>query len=196
MRFSKAKSITTIGLLLWAIILASPAHAWTFKSRVINAASPAALYVSGTIENPIVDSSMSFSEAVQRPSSDIPGEILDKLVLVDVVYLSFDGKYHQGQIVIDSRLSTEVREIFGHALELGFPIQSAIPVSHDRFGWDDSMSMQHNNTSAFNYRAVTGGRGLSPERIAPRVPLHVQRVEHWPVPVCLAFRRLIFHPPN
>ena len=69
-------------------------------------------------------------------------------------------------MVIDARLVEDIREVFRVALENKFPITSVIPISSDRFFKDgkwneDDQSMLSNNTSAFNYRMVTGGKTLS-----------------------------------
>ena len=117
----------------------------------------------GTIQNPIVDSNITLSEALRKPA---PPEFKRKQRIVDVLYYSFDGKIHRGQIVIDRRLIRDIQQVFQVALETKFPINSVIPISHDRFHkngvWNsDNQSMLANNTSAFNYRKVTGGRSLS-----------------------------------
>jgi len=118
---------------------------------------------SGSLKNPIIDSDISLSEALRKPS---PPEFKEKQRLIDVLYYSFDGKIHKGQIVIDERLVGDIQEVFRVALEDKFPITSVIPVSHVRFfkngKWnEDDQSMLSNNTSAFNYRLVTGGNYLS-----------------------------------
>jgi len=50
--------------------------------------------------------------------------------------------------------------VFDVALKEHFPIHSVIPISDKQFRkddrWDDDLSMEANNTSAFNYRFVTG----------------------------------------
>jgi len=117
----------------------------------------------GTIQNPIVDSNITLSEALRKPA---PPEFKRKQRIVDVLYYSFDGKIHRGQIVIDRRLVRDIQQVFQSALETKFPINSVIPISHDRFHkngvWNsDNQSMLANNTSAFNYRKVTGGKSLS-----------------------------------
>jgi len=117
----------------------------------------------GTIQNPIVDSNITLSEALRKPA---PPEFKRKQRIVDVLYYSFDGKIHRGQIVIDRRLVKDIQQVFQVALETRFPINSVIPISHDRFHkngvWNsDNQSMLANNTSAFNYRKVTGGKSLS-----------------------------------
>jgi hypothetical protein len=116
-----------------------------------------------SLQNPIVDSDMSLPEALKKES---PPEFKKRQRLVEVFYYSFDGKIHKGQLVIDERLVEDIREVFRIILETRFPVTSVIPISHDRFFKDgkwneDDLSMLANNTSAFNYRTVTGGKSLS-----------------------------------
>ncbi|MDD5116584.1 MAG: M15 family metallopeptidase [Candidatus Omnitrophica bacterium] len=117
----------------------------------------------GTIENPIVDSNITLAEALRKYA---PDEIKERQRILDVLYYSFDGKVHRGQVVIEERLAGDLREVFQAALDTKFPIKSVIPISHERFYRDgewnsDGQSMLLNNTSAFNYRKVTGGSKLS-----------------------------------
>ncbi len=118
---------------------------------------------SGTPRNPIIDSDMTLEEALRKAS---PLEFKKRQKLVEVVYYSFDGKIHKGQLVIDEKLVEDIREVFRVMLKYKFPITSVIPISHNCFfrngKWnEDDLSMAANNTSAFNYRLVTGGKSLS-----------------------------------
>jgi hypothetical protein len=120
-------------------------------------------FPAGSLENPIIDSNMSLSDALRKYA---PFEFKKRQRIIDLLYYSFDGKIHKGQLVIDERLIGDIREVFRVAFESKFPITSVIPISHDRFFKDgkwneDDLSMLANNTSAFNYRLVTGGKSLS-----------------------------------
>lgn len=117
----------------------------------------------GTIENPVVDSSITLSQALRKYA---PETIKVRQTIVNVLYYSFDGKVHKGQVVIDRRLANDISEVFRVAFETRFPIKSVIPISHDKFLRDgkfnsDGQSMLANNTSAFNYRKATGSKKLS-----------------------------------
>jgi len=117
----------------------------------------------GTLQNPIIDSNITLSEALKKYA---PAKFKEKQRLVEVLYYSFDSKIHQGQLIIDKRLIADIRKVFQVALDNKFPITSVIPISSDRFFRDgkwneDNQSMLANNTSAFNYRTVTGGKSLS-----------------------------------
>ena len=113
--------------------------------------------------NPVVDSNITLRQALRK---NAPFKFKKRQRLVDLLYYSFDGRIHKGQLVIDERLVNDIREVFRVALETRFPIKSVIPISHNRFYkhgvWNaDGLSMLSDNTSAFNYRRVTGGKVLS-----------------------------------
>jgi len=118
----------------------------------------------GTYENPIIDSAMSYEQALEGLSANCPLNIKNRQRLINVKYYSFDDKIHQGQFVIDRDLADDIEFAFGEALREKFPVYSVIPISHISFrknGWDDNLSMEANNTSCFNYRTITGSNIIS-----------------------------------
>lgn len=119
----------------------------------------------GTLKHPIIDSRMTELEAFEGLDPKCPEEIRKRQRLITVKYYSTDKQVHQGQLVIDKELKSDVEKVFALALKEQFPIYSVIPISDKRFRkgnrWDDDLSMEANNTSAFNYREVTGGGRLS-----------------------------------
>ena len=116
-------------------------------------------------EAPVVDSAMTADQAFDGLAASCPPAIRDRQVIVPVVYWGFDAKEHQGQVVTDRDLSADVTAVFAVALREKFPIRSVIPVSAPQFRqggvWSDDLSMAADNTSCFNYRAITGGKTLS-----------------------------------
>ena len=120
---------------------------------------------SGTAEDPIIDSKVTEEEAFCGVDQNCPGDILERQKVIDLLYHGFDGKVHKGQLIIDRELEKDIREIFGIALKLQYPVSSVIPISHPKFRkdgrWDDELSMAANNTSAFNYRRIEGTSKLS-----------------------------------
>ncbi len=118
----------------------------------------------GTLENPIVDSAMTFSQAVlENQPPGTPAGIQQKQTLVTVRYYGYDGKIHQGQIVMDRALADDVRRAFQTALNEKFPIESVLPVAHPAnlakapYG----LTPDTNNTSGFVYRPMVSGNKLS-----------------------------------
>jgi hypothetical protein len=119
-------------------------------------------------EEIIVDSLMNFSEAIEGTTA--PEEIVDSLSLVDVLYYSFEGKRHQGQLVVKSDLEDDVYEIFALIEQLKFPVGKVIPVV--AYSWDDHESMAANNTSSFNFRVIEGTTKLSMHSLGKAVDIN------------------------
>jgi len=120
------------------------------------------------IEEVIVDSAMSFAEAIEGTTA--PEEIIDNLLFLDVFYYSFDGKRHQGQIVVNSELENDVGAIFELIEELKFPVGKVIPIAG--YQWDDYKSMADNNSSGFNFRVIAGTTKLSMHSLGRAVDIN------------------------
>ncbi|WP_371934507.1 M15 family metallopeptidase [Mycobacterium sp. TY815] len=70
-------------------------------------------------------------------------------------YKGFDGQTHQGELVVHEDLVADVTEIFTLLYRLGYPIERMQTVDHYP-GADDELSMEDDNTSAFNCRTIPG----------------------------------------
>lgn len=106
----------------------------------------------------IVDSAVSFAEALL--GKDIRREILEKLKLLTVEYVSFDGRLHSGQIIVHEEIAERVALVFQKFLELRFPIERVAPASV--VGWSDEELMKQNISSGFNYRPIKNTSRISP----------------------------------
>lgn len=105
----------------------------------------------------VIDSNIDFEQAVS--GKNIPQSIIENLRLVDVYYYGFDEKLHKGQLVVHREVVLDIIEIFEFIRERQFPISKVIPIS--KYGWSDDKSIMDNNTSAFNYRYISGTRVIS-----------------------------------
>jgi hypothetical protein len=105
----------------------------------------------------VVDSEMDFEKAVS--GKNIPQSIIENLRIVDVYYYGFDHKLHKGQLIVHKEVVLDVIEIFEFIRESQFPVNKVVPISY--YGWSDEKSMMDNNTSAFNYRYISGTRVIS-----------------------------------
>ncbi len=98
---------------------------------------------------------------LQNPAFPCPQEILNRQFLLPMRFYSFDSSIRSGQILLDFYLREDIEELFKLILKEKFPVQSAIPIAHPTFHWNDELSMEANNTSAFNYRHISGTSKLS-----------------------------------
>ena len=84
---------------------------------------------------------------------------LEELRYVQVLYYGFDGETHMGELIVNREIAEDVLEIFQELYEAQYPIERMELV--DNYGGDDEASMAANNTSAFNYRTISGTSRLS-----------------------------------
>ena len=119
-------------------------------------------------EEAIVDSAMSFSEAIE--GTPAPLEIIDSLSMIDVCYYSFDGRKHQGQVIVSREVEDDVYDLFNFIEKILFPIGKVIPIV--AYQWDDYKSMADNNTSSFNFRVIEGTTKLSMHSLGKAVDIN------------------------
>jgi hypothetical protein len=95
---------------------------------------------------------------------------LDDLRLLVVTHWGFDGRTHDGELVVHEDWAQPVAAAFAKLYDARFPIQRMRLVDH--YGADDDASMAANNTSAFNCRAVTGGSSWSPHSYGTAIDIN------------------------
>jgi hypothetical protein len=88
---------------------------------------------SAAVQKIIVDADYTFDEALR--GSSIPSSVKDKLDLVSVKYYGFDGKLHQGQIIVNKEIKNDILEIFKVIEETKFPIEKVVPIVD--YNWSD-----------------------------------------------------------
>jgi hypothetical protein len=91
-----------------------------------------------------------------KPGCPVP---LRDLSYLRLPYIGFDGKRHTGELIVHRTVAMEIRQIFDELFKVGYPIHQMKLVSI--YNANDSKSIDHDNTSAFNCRPVTGGKKWS-----------------------------------
>ncbi|HQY34384.1 M15 family metallopeptidase [Actinotalea sp.] len=91
-----------------------------------------------------------------RPGCPVP---LADLRYVTVSHVDLAGAVQTGELVVHADVAEPVVGVFAALFEARFPVASMRLV--DDFGADDTASMEADNTSAFNCRAITGGTAWS-----------------------------------
>jgi hypothetical protein len=95
--------------------------------------------------------------ATWKPGCPVEPELLRQ---VEVNHVGFDGQTHRGALVVHRDLVADVIAIFEQLQRLRYPIAKMQTVDHYP-GAEDELSMQDNNTSAFNCRLLPSGRDWS-----------------------------------
>jgi hypothetical protein len=96
--------------------------------------------------------------ATWRPGCPVEPEWLRR---VNVAHIGFDGQTHRGELVVHEDLVPEVIAIFEQLYRLGYPVEKIRTVDNYSDA-DDELSMEDNNTSAFNCRTIPGTNEWSP----------------------------------
>jgi D-alanyl-D-alanine carboxypeptidase len=91
-----------------------------------------------------------------HPGCPVP---LSGLRYLRIGYWGFDRRPHRGEMIVAAIAVAPVRKAFAQLYRARFPIRRMRLV--DAYGASDSRSIDHDNTSAFNCRNVTGGTGWS-----------------------------------
>lgn len=94
---------------------------------------------------------LSYPEHCTTPRSD--------LRYLSVLHYNGEGEVCRGELICHRSISDDLLTIFRRLYEARYPIERMVLV--DEYGADDEASMVANNTSAFNYRYVSGTRRLS-----------------------------------
>ena len=119
-------------------------------------------------ERIIIDSHITLGESLK--GKEIPNTNTKNLRIINVEYYSFDNRLHMGQVVIHKDLAGDIKEIFTLIKEKKFPIKKVIPIKN--YNWSDEASMKDNNTSAFNYRVISGTRTFSTHALGRAIDIN------------------------
>ena len=82
-----------------------------------------------------------------------------QLNYLNILHYDMNGDIRIGELVCDKSISSDLIEIFKALYTAKYPIEKMILI--DSYNADDNESMKDNNSSAFNYRVISGTKKLS-----------------------------------
>ena len=139
-------------LLMYTWVFAMLCSCTTNKNTIEEPLDYSKIKVSEVVKDIIIiHSYLSFEEAVT--GSKAPESVLKELTLINVLYRSTDDRIHRGQIMTNKAIEDEIKQMFRFMLDKEFVIAKVIPMV--KYNWNDSLSMDDNNTSSFCYRNVS-----------------------------------------
>jgi hypothetical protein len=92
------------------------------------------------------------------------------IIKVSVPFINFKGVLDRGLIEVHKLVSDEVLEIFTEIKKSGFKIEKIKTI--DNYNYSDEESVIDNNTSAFNFRFVSGSTKLSDHAIGLAIDIN------------------------
>lgn len=132
----------------------APRPSSSLAAETVRTVHPSTAAPRGPVVGPVTAAELG---GTWRPGCPVGPEVLRR---VELDYVGFDGGLHRGAMVVHRDVVDDVVAIFADLLRLGYPIERMQTVEHYR-GADDELSMQDNNTSAFNCRPLPGNTGWS-----------------------------------
>ena len=84
---------------------------------------------------------------------------LDDLRYVHILHYNFDNEVVDGELICNEAIAQDLLEIFYELYLAEYKIEKVRLI--DEYSGDDTLSMEDNNTSCFNYRVVDGTTTLS-----------------------------------
>lgn len=106
--------------------------------------------------SPISDDMWALMKECSMKNDAVP---VENLRYLRVLHCDAEGNTIVGEMVCAASIATDLQEIFKELYEARYPIEKMRLIDH--YGGDDEASMRDNNTSCFNQRPITVGRGIS-----------------------------------
>ena len=107
---------------------------------------------------------------LSRMNPSLKGSSYSDLSYLIIPHYNFQDKVELGEMVVNKEIADEVLLIFQELFNIKYPIEEMKLV--DEYGADDWTSIQHNNTSAFNYRTVDGSSNLSNHALGKAIDIN------------------------
>ena len=83
----------------------------------------------------------------------------DELRYLRLLHVGYDNQVYRGELVCNQAIAKDLIEIFRELYRKGYQIERMVLI--DDYQANDELSMNHNNTSAFCFRQVSGSKVLS-----------------------------------
>ncbi len=116
-------------------------------------------YTEGFFYEPITPAIEERIVGISYPAEGSTEITLEELTYLNVLYNDFEGGVQTGELICNQYIALDLLEIFEELYRNGYQFEEISLI--DEYGGDDTLSMENNNTSCFNYRIVDGTDHLS-----------------------------------
>ena len=127
-------------------------------NTVIDISIPYDNYINNTFYSMKLDDAV-IKRIYGKSYKDNPTITYEDLRYIRVLHFDFMGQVRIGELIVHKDISDDIVDIFHELYEAKYPIEKMVLI--DEYNGDDNSSMADNNTSAFNYREITGSSTLS-----------------------------------
>lgn len=116
-------------------------------------------YAEGFFYEPITTAIEERIVGISYPTDGSAEISLEELAYLNVLYNDFEGGVQTGELICNQYIALDLLEIFEELYRSGYQFERIALI--DEYDGDDTLSMENNNTSCFNYRIVDGTDHLS-----------------------------------
>lgn len=113
----------------------------------------------GFFYEPIPESIREQMIGISYPIEEQEHISFEDLAYLNVLYYNFDNETVTGELICNQQIALDLLEIFEELYYNNYQINEIALI--DKYKGDDTLSMENNNTSCFNYRVVDGTDHLS-----------------------------------
>jgi len=128
--------------------------------------------------NEIVQGDAVYERINGRSYRENPNVALSDLRYLTVLHYNFDGLVQTGEIIVNASIAEDTVAVFKELFSKRYQIFSMYLVDNYWTGdgeSSDTASIEVNNTSAFNYREITGGGSLSNHAYGRAIDINPQQ---------------------
>ncbi len=94
----------------------------------------------------------------------------EELRYIHILHIGFDGKTHEGELIVNKRIADAVLDIFAELYKAEYRIEKVRLI--DEYNAEDELSMRDNNSSAFNFRYISYTTKLSKHALGMAVDIN------------------------
>lgn len=94
----------------------------------------------------------------------------EELRYIHIFHIGFDGKTHEGELIVNKRIADAVLDIFAELYKAEYRIEKVRLI--DEYNAEDELSMRDNNSSAFNFRYISYTTKLSKHALGMAVDIN------------------------
>lgn len=119
-----------------------------------------------------------YQRIIGKSYRENPNIGLEELRYLKMPHYNFDGQIQVGEMIVHADIAQDVLDIFRELFLQQYQIQSMYLVDNYWTGdgnTTDTASIEVNNTSAFNYRPITGGSSLSNHAFGRAIDINPQQ---------------------
>ena len=119
-----------------------------------------------------------FNRIYGKSYKDNPNVALEDLRYLKMIHYNFDHEVQVGEMIVNADVSEDVINIFKELFAIEYEVESMYLIDNYWAGdgeSSDTASIDKNNTSAFCYRAITGGGSLSNHAYGRAIDINPQQ---------------------